>query len=301
MKAPPFLQSGDTVVLVSPGKVILRKEIINAIETLEDWGLKVELGKNALGSWNRFSGKDEERAEDMQWALDHPKAKAIFCNRGGYGSIRILPKLDFSNFMNSPKWLVGYSDITCFHNHLHQLGIQSLHGIMPLDFGKGSRVAPSVEGLKKRLFIERSQKIEWRSDIQNKTGTTAGVLIGGNLSVLTGLVGTSYDIDTTDKILFLEDLCEELYHTDRMLQQLKTSGKLERLSGLVVGQFTDMTDVSGWFDKNKRVEHLISDTCAEYGFPISFGLEAGHDQPNTPIILGKNYSLVVDQFFTELK
>ncbi|MCB0480160.1 MAG: LD-carboxypeptidase [Flavobacteriales bacterium] len=301
MILPPFLKAGDKVAMVSPGKVILKKEITQAIAYFNSWGLEVVIGPNALKKWNRFAGSDAERKNDFQWALDDPSIKAVICNRGGYGSIRIIESLDFDNFKKSPKWIVGYSDVTIFHGHLnHHLRIASIHGTMPLNMKSEDNRKTSIEGLRRTLFGEEYGN-EWEAHSFNINGKAKGQIIGGNLSILASLIGTSKDFLSGGKILFMEDLCEELYHLDRMLYQLKFSNKFEGLSGVIIGSFSDMTDVSGWFSANTTAYQIINAHLSELGVPVSFGFPAGHEAQNHPLVLGKEYELNVSELGCTLK
>lgn len=299
MIRPPYLQKGDTVAIVSPAKKINRKEIQFAIDFLEGFGLNVTIGKNTLNSWNRFSGSDNERLEDIQWALNSDQIKAVFCSRGGYGSVRIIDNINFEAFSSKPKWIIGYSDITVFLNHLNSnCDTMSIHGPMPLNIINNPEEIKSANELIETLF---GKKLNTRFDFNklNRIGKGTGRLLGGNLSVLCGLIGTNSDINTNGAILFLEDLCEEHYKLDRMFHQLQKSHKLDNLNGLVVGAFTEMTDFSNWFDIDSY--KLIADHLANYEYPVAFGFPAGHTSTNTPIVLGAQYSLEVTNEFSMLK
>lgn len=295
MILPAFLKPGDEIALVSPGKIILESELEEAFSFFKSWGLRVHLGKNALNKWNRFAGRDEDRLSDFQNALDNPDIKAIICNRGGYGSIRIISDLNFSQLDKTPKWIVGYSDVTVFHSHLHtQLNMCSIHGTMPLNMVSHPDRMTSIEKLKDVLFGNIDSNSS-KSNPLNRIGTITGKVVGGNLSILASLVGTQQDIHTEGKILFIEDLCEELYHLDRMMYQLKNSGKFEKLAGLVVGSFSDMTDVSSWFDSNMNAYQIIAEHVKDFSFPVAFNFPGGHEAKNYPLVLGRNYELVVKE------
>lgn len=299
MITPPYLQKGDTVAIVSPAKKITESEIKFAIDFLQKKGLKVVLGKYVFGTWNRFSGTDKERSEDFQRAIDDPNVKAVFCARGGYGCVRIVDKLNYSNLLNNPKWLIGYSDVTVFHNHFNtNLELKTIHGPMPLNIVEKNEELRSAERLLSMLFGE-NREIKFGSHRLNLNGKTSGKMIGGNLSVLCGLIGTDADISTKGSILFLEDLCEENYKLDRMLFQLKKSGKFEHLAGLLIGGFTEMTDLSNWFESNSL--ELIAKHTEKLDIPIAFNFPAGHTPVNTPLILGQEYYLEVKNSGSLLK
>jgi muramoyltetrapeptide carboxypeptidase len=287
--APPYLKPGDCIGIVAPARKISANELAPAISQLQSWGLKVKLGKNIYAAAHQFAGTDEERAADMQQMLDDKEVKAIIAARGGYGAIRIIDKLDFTKFCKNPKWIAGYSDITVFHNHIQtHFGIQALHSTMAFNFGKD---AESTELLKKALF---GQPNEYTIDAQpiNRKGQGTGILCGGNLSLLYALAATPSDIDTKGKILFIEDIDEYLYHIDRMMMQLKRSGKLANLAGLIVGSFSDMKDNTIPF--GKTAEQIILEAVGEYNYPVCFGFPAGHGLKNFPLYMGRKCELVVD-------
>lgn len=299
MIIPPYLKPGDRVSIVSPAKVILPNEISFAIQELESFGLTVELGKHVFSTWNRFAGKDTERTLDVQFALDDPEIKAVFFARGGYGSVRIIDKIDFSQFSTSPKWLVGYSDITVFHQHVNAtLNIATCHATMPLNMVNKELNRKSTTNTIDMLF---GKKLIINSDFHNynKLGKVTGEIVGGNLSVLCSLIGTNSFMNPKGKILFIEDLCEEIYHLDRMMYQLKKSGFLQNLKGLIVGGFTDMTDVSTWFDKSAY--EIIHDHVKEYDYPQTFDFPSGHISFNQPIPFGKEVLFDVSNQGTTLK
>lgn len=288
MITPPKLKPGDTIGVVAPARKIKKKEIESALQVFEKWGLKIVLGKNIFNQNDQFAGTDMERARDMQEMMDNPEVKAIICARGGYGAIKILPYIDFSQFKKNPKWIIGYSDITVIHAHLHNLGIQSIHGIMPLNFPEGGLENEATDSLKKVLFGEK-KTYEFNAHSFNKPGVAKGVLIGGNLSVLYSIAGTKYDINTSNKILFLEDLDEYLYHIDRMMMNLKLSGKLDKLKGLIVGGMTDMNDNT--IPYGKSAYEIIRQIVDEYDFPVCYGFPAGHITNNLSMVFGAIYEL----------
>jgi len=286
---PPYLQKGDTVAIVATARKISMEELQPAIDIINSWGLKVVLSKNIFCIDNQFAGTDEERAVDMQWALDDANIKAVICARGGYGTVRIVDKLDFTNFVKHPKWIVGYSDITVLHQHINQnFGIASLHATMPINFTKNEE---ATESLRKALFGEELNYTV-PAHVLNRSGEASGELIGGNLSLIYALCGSKSDIDTKGKILFIEDLDEYLYHIDRMMMNLKRSGKLQVLAGLIVGGMSDMKDNTIPF--GKTAEEIILDAVKEYDFPVCFDFQAGHIDRNLALVMGGVVKLEVN-------
>ena len=289
MKSFTFLKSGDTIGIVAPARKITLEEINPAIQVIESWGLKVTIGKTIGKEYHQFAGTDEERLQDFQEMLDNQNIKAIFCARGGYGTVRIIDLIDFRKFIKNPKWIVGFSDITILHAHLEKVyNIASIHSIMPINFPES--IPEALESLRKALFGEPLfYKIQTHQF--NRIGQAEGVLVGGNLSLIHTLMGTPSEIDTTDKILFIEDLDEYLYHIDRMLINLKRSGKLEHLAGLIVGGLTKMKDNDIPF--GKTAEEIIREHVEEYEYPICFDFPAGHIPDNRALIIGKKVQLNV--------
>jgi muramoyltetrapeptide carboxypeptidase len=288
MNAPQFLKKGDKIGIVAPARKISKEEIQPAINAFEKWGLKVELGKNIFGNENQYSGSDKQRTEDLQTFLDDNSIRAIISARGGYGTLRIIDKLDFKKFKENPKWIIGYSDITVLHSHInHNFEIESLHATMPINFPKDEE---SVDMMKKVLFGERIS-YSVNPHPLNREGKAEAIMVGGNLSLLYALKGSKSATSTSGKILFIEDLDEYLYHIDRMILSLKRAGKLSHLEGLVVGGMTDMKDNETPF--GKTAEQIILDAVREYDYPICFGFPAGHQDKNLPLALGKKVKLSV--------
>ena len=290
MIRPNYLKEGATVAIVSTARRISKKELIPAITILKKRGLKVVLGTSIGAEDHQFAGNDELRTSDFQTMLDHPEIDAIWCARGGYGTVRIIDQLDFSNFKNYPKWIIGYSDITVLHAHLHQLGIETLHAQMPLFIETKSDA--TINSIKETLFGEKYEIII-PSEKNNINGIASGQLIGGNLSILYSLCGSPSALNTKGKILFIEDLDEYLYHIDRMLQNLKRNGMFDQLEGLIVGGMTQMHDNDIPFGKNAA--EMILDICSEYDFPITFNFPAGHLEDNRALILGRKADLMVNK------
>jgi muramoyltetrapeptide carboxypeptidase len=240
---PSDLKPGDRIGIVAPARKVSREEMAPAISILKEWGYEPVEGQNLYGEHDQFSGTDKERTADFQQMLDDVSVRAILCARGGYGSVRLIDQLDFSSFQKHPKWIVGYSDITVFHSHIiRHYDIRTLHAAMPVNFPANLRMNDSLQSLKDVL---EGGNPEYKIPPHpfNRIGIAEGRLCGGNLSMLYNLNGTVSDIDTEGKILFLEDLDEYLYHIDRMMMNLKRSGKLQSLSGLVIGGMNDMNDL----------------------------------------------------------
>ncbi|HSQ46312.1 MAG TPA: LD-carboxypeptidase [Lutibacter sp.] len=292
---PSYLQKGDIVAIVSTARKITSDKIIPAIKLLEKWGLQVIIGETIGSEENQFSGSDEKRIADFQQQLDNPKVKAIWCARGGYGTVRLIDKLDFSAFKKQPKWIIGYSDITVLHSHIHNFGIETLHATMPINIESNSQ--QTLESLKKSLF-GKNLSYEVSADEKNKSGNASGELVGGNLSVLYSLMGSNSSIKTDGKVLFIEDLDEYLYHIDRMCINLKRNGYFENLKGLVVGGMTDMHDNEIPF--GKTAEEIILDCVSEYDFPVIFNFPAGHLDDNRTMIFGRKVTLDVGEIKSKI-
>lgn len=299
MIIPSYLQKGDTVALVSTARKITKAELQPAIDLLNTWGLNVLVGKTIGAENHQFAGDDALRASDFQTMLDNPEVKAIWCARGGYGTVRIIDKLDFTGFLKQPKWIVGYSDVTVFHNHIHTLGIATLHAQMCLEIENKSEA--TRETLRKALFGEH-YIIKYKSTLALQRGGEAkGPIVGGNLSILYSLCGSPSALDTKSKILFLEDLDEHLYHVDRMMQNLKRNGMLKDLAGLIVGGMNDMKDhtkAHGFATDRpfgKTAEEIIFDAVKEFHYPVCFGFPAGHILDNRAIFMGKEVLFFISE------
>ena len=294
MITPRFLKQNDKVVILSPSGKIEAQWVEGLKEVLESYGLLVSVSEHALCEKGRFAGTDEERIKDLQEAIDDQDVRAIFCSRGGYGLARIIDKIDFSALESDAKWIVGFSDITVLHNALSKVGVASIHGIM------AKHITLKAEGLENLMSMLFGREVNYEISAHelNKIGEASGELVGGNLSVLYGLRGTPFDIDYRGKILFIEDLSERLYHIDRMMQNLRLGGVFEQISGLVVGQFTDI-DEDDSFDGG--VYGVISEAVKGYDIPVCFNFPAGHVDNNQPLMLGAKYKLEVLKDKTILK
>jgi muramoyltetrapeptide carboxypeptidase len=293
MQIPKYLKQGDKIRVVSPAGKVKEEYVLPAVEWLTGQGFKVELGRHVFADHFQFAGTDKQRLEDMQTALDDPETAAIICSRGGYGTVRIINNLHFDNFKKYAKWVVGFSDITILHTCINNLGVATIHGVMPKYFLDDNK-NPS-ENLESLMQLLHGEKVHYTitPEKNNKIGNALGELVGGNLSIISSLQGTKYEIETYGKILFLEDIDEFLYHTDRMIHQLKLSGKLDSLAGLIVGDFTDMKDNESPFGKS--IHEIISDAVAEFDYPICFGFPAGHDKKNLALAFGRKWELEVSE------
>ncbi|WP_396602725.1 LD-carboxypeptidase [Algibacter sp. R77976] len=300
LKQPPYLKAGDTVAIVAPSGILKNRtdEVKQAQALLKSWGLHSIIGKHVFNNADHFAGTDDERCEDFQNALDNPKISAIWCARGGYGTVRILDKLDFSKFKENPKWVIGYSDITALHNQIHNEGIESLHAIMCISLPKDeSEIEASISTFKNTIFGKPLDYTLKGSEF-NKTGTTSGQLVGGNLTMLHTMLGSKTSINTSGKILFIEEIGEYKYHIDRMLQSLKRAGYFDNCNGVIVGGMSKMrTNTTLW---GTSVEQLIIDALGDYGFPIAFNMPAGHEPDNRALILGRTIKLTVNKTASEI-
>lgn len=293
MYQPATLLKGDKIGIISPAGKINPEKVGVAVSKFEDAGYKVVLGNHVFDEENQFAGSDTNRLCDFQLMLDDPEIKAILCARGGYGSIRILEYLDFDLFLRNPKWIVGYSDITVFHCYLNNLlGVESLHASMPINFPSEKDENYSISTLFQSL-TGNSENYKILSHKLNRIGLTEGEIIGGNLSILYSLRGTAMDFETHGKILFIEDVGEELYHLDRMMQNLKMGGKLSELQGLVVGGMSNMK--VGDPDFGKTAYEIILESIENYSYPVVFDFPAGHIKENWALPFGRFLRLDVSE------
>ena len=282
MIIPPYLKEGDTVAIVCTARKISKKELDPAIKLLTHWGLKVKLGDTVGKEYHQFGGTDVQRAEDFQKMLDDKEVQAIWCARGGYGTVRMIDEVNFSSIETNPKWIIGYSDPTVLHCHIHNLGVATIHGQMCLEIE--NKTEATRDTLKNILF-GNYDAIKFASDFKlNRTGHAKGQLIGGNLSVLSSILGSKSTIKTEGKILFLEDLDEYLYHIDRMVHNIKRNGFFKNLAGLVIGGLTDMHDNTSPFGQS--AEEIIANAVKEFNFPVCFNFPAGHSKDNRALIFG---------------
>jgi muramoyltetrapeptide carboxypeptidase len=288
MTTPAILQKGDTIAILATARKNVDDNLKPAIDLLHSWGLEVIIGNTIGLDNNQLAGTDEQRAADFQQQLDNPNIKGIWCVKGGYGTVRIIDLLDFTQFKRNPKWIIGFSDITVLHNHLNTMGFKSIHGIMPISIPKASTEA--IESLKLALFGGQLT-YQIAADGMNRVGTATGELVGGNLSILYSLLGSQSAIDCKDKILFIEDLDEYLYHIDRMMMNLKRNGCLESIKGIIVGSMSKMRDNDIPWGKN--AVQIVEDVTKAYNIPILYSFPAGHIHDNRALILGSKVSINV--------
>ncbi len=291
MIIPKFLTQGATIGIIATARKISREEIQPAVDIIKKMGYQVKFSKHLFLENHQFSGTDKQRASDLMSFIQDEEVDAILCARGGYGTVRLLPYLDVNLIKNHPKWVIGYSDVTVLHSLLHQQGIASLHATMPINFKDYTTQSRSITSLFSSLeggVLEYTIK----SSSDNRLGNAEGVLIGGNLSMLYSLRGTPLDISTKDKILFIEDLDEYLYHIDRMMMNLKVGGFLDNIKALIVGGMSDMNDNTIPFGKTAR--EIISEAVQDYDFPLVFDFPAGHISENWALTFGQTISLQVN-------
>jgi muramoyltetrapeptide carboxypeptidase len=291
MVKPPSLKPGDRIAIVAPARKVLRNEMQSAIDTLSSWGLEVVLAKNLFSSAHAYlGGTDKERLEDLQECIDDPSIKAIIAGRGGYGSSRIVHKIDFSPMKKGAKWIIGFSDITAIHLKLLAEGFMSIHATMPILFSKPES-RPSIESLKKILF-ETDFIFTFDSAPSNKFGKGSGKMIGGNLSLIADSLGSVSSPDTKGAVLVIEEIDEYIYRLDRMITQLKSAGKLDSLSALIVGHITDLKESESPFAET--VEEIVLNAVGEFLYPVIFKFPSGHENPNLAWIHGQEVSVTCD-------
>lgn len=296
MISPPYLNKGDKVSIISSARKISYEELLPSIKILTNWNLEVVVGENLFQVDHQMAGTPEQRVLDMQSVINNPSIKAVFMARGGYGTVQIIDKINFYPLLADPKWFCGFSDVTVLHNHLHNLGIKSLHSTMPVLFEKSTQT--SLQSLYNSLF-GINEPFELQSNPLNKEGLGIGNLVGGNLSLIVSMIGTSSDIQTDGKILFLEDIDEYIYHIDRMMFQLSRAGKLDKLKGLIIGQMTDLKDNIVPFGKS--VYDIVLDLTKNYNYPVCFNFPSGHSVENLALKLGETYQLEVNQHIARLE
>lgn len=288
MKIPPYLTKGDTVAIVATARKIEAQHLQPAIDLLKSWGLNVVLGKTIGKENNQLAGADWQRATDFQEMIDDPSIKAVWCAKGGYGTVRMIDRVKFDNFKKHPKWIIGFSDATVLHSHINNMDIATIHGIMCVSTLHATSEAK--ETLRKALFGE---KLEYNIEPHsfNKAGKATGELVGGNLSVLYSIVGSESEVDYKGKILFIEDLDEYLYHIDRMMMNLKRNGYFKNVKGIIIGGMTKMNDNDiPW---GHDALEIIKDITKDYDIPICFNFPAGHMKDNRALVMGKEITLEV--------
>lgn len=287
---PAFLKKGDKIAIVATARKNTDDNLKATLDLLHSWGLEAVIGNSIGLDLNQLAGTDQQRAADFQKQLDDPNIKAIWCVRGGYGTVRMVDLLDFTKFKQQPKWIIGFSDVTVLHNHLNTMGYKSIHGTMPVSIERTA--AESIETLRTALFGE---KLSYKIDPYplNRYGKASGELVGGNLSILYSLFGSKSAIDCSNKILFIEDLDEYLYHIDRMMINLKRNGCLESIKGIIVGGMTKMKDNDIPWGKNAN--EIIQEITQNYNIPVLYNFPAGHVHDNRALIMGNKISMDVNE------
>ena len=299
MRIPPYLKKGDTIGLICPSGYMPLENVQTCVLTLKKWGYQVVVGNTVGHQNNYFSGTDEERLADLQKMLDDKNINAILCARGGYGLSRIIDKIDFTSFKKNPKWIIGYSDITLLQSHIHtNLNIASLHSPMAAAFNDGGDKNEYIKVLQKILKGSK-QKYSCIAHSFNNLGKVEAELVGGNLSLIAHSIGSASSFQTKNKILFIEDIGEYLYHIDRLFVQLKRSGLLKAIKGLILGGFTDMKDTVIPFGKN--IDALIYEHTKDLNIPVCFHFPVGHQTENYPLKIGVKYQLEITSKKVSLK
>lgn len=299
IKVPPYLQPGDIIGITCPAGYISLSAIQPAVQLMQSWGYQVEIGKTVGKRDFTLGGTDEERAADLQYMLDHPNMKAVMCARGGYGTVRIIDQLDFSKFHDFPKWLIGFSDVTVLHNHIHSnCHWATLHSKMCNSFPDDWSLAEPVQ-TETILSIKQAlsgEKMVYSSPVStfNRSGTATALLVGGNLSIIANMVGTRSDISTKGKILFVEDTGEYAYSIDRLFFHLKRSGKLEHLAGLIIGGFKLKADDPDE-EFGQSVQRIVMDKVKEFDYPVCFDFPVGHQKNNFALKCGVLHALQVTE------
>jgi len=296
MTTPPYLSPADKVGVISTAKRTGPHEIEHALTVLKSWGLQPVIGANAFATDGFLAGTDAQRAADLQQMLDDTSIKAIFFTKGGYGTLRIIDDLDFTAFKENPKWLVGYSDITLLHSHIHNFGIETLHAVMLQ--GYAGSTPQAVESVRAALFGESHvYEVPVHERSRGEGEEITGTLVGGNLSMIYATIGSESEMDTDGKILFIEDIDEYLYHYDRMLVSLKRAGKLANLKALVVGTLIDIKDSTIPFGRDAY--QITLEQTAQYSYPVYFGFPAGHAPDNQALIMGREITITQNNKFVK--
>ncbi|WP_316797104.1 LD-carboxypeptidase [Pedobacter agri] len=296
IKQPPYLKKGDKIAIVCPAKK-LPEPIDHAIGILESWGMEVIIGESVYASHHQFAGTDKLRTHDIQRFLDDSSIKAIICGRGGYGTIRIIDEIDFTEFEQNPKWFIGFSDVTILLSHIiAQTRTQCMHAQMPYTFEESTPEA--LSSLKKTLFGDKPN-YQYSSEFTNQSGLAKGILIGGNLTLIAMVQGSVSEMDFDHKILFLEDIGEQEYSIDRMLRMLKRAGKLKNLNGLIIGAFNEIKEEKISF--GQTAEQVIWDIVKEYDYPVCFNFPTGHIDNNLSMVLGAEVELTIDKNKVQFK
>lgn len=295
VQIPTYLKAGDTVGILATARKVAEEPLGPAIKLLKSWGLNVVIGKTVGLDDNQLAGQDWQRATDLQQMLDNPSIKAVWCAKGGYGTVRIIDRIDFTKFRKKPKWIIGFSDATVLHSHINKMGIATVHGIVGISVSGATPEA--IESFRKSLFGGR---LEYRISphAYNKNGKAYGEIMGGNLSVLYSIMGSPSEADYKGKIIFIEDLDEYLYHIDRMMMNLKRNGYFKNVKGIIIGGMTKMRDNDiPW---GHDALQIVQDIVKEYNIPVCYNFPAGHIKDNRALIFGANATLEVTASGTKL-
>lgn len=295
VKIPPYLKKGDTIGILATARKVDMAPLDAGIKLMEKWGLHVVIGKTIGLDNDQLAGPDWQRATDLQQMMDNPSIKAIWCAKGGYGTVRLIERLDFTKFRQKPKWFIGFSDATVLHSHINNFDIATLHGMVAISVGRATPEA--IESFRKALFGE---KLTYTLPAHkfNKPGKVTGELVGGNLSVLYSIIGSPSEADYKGKIIFIEDLDEYLYHIDRMMMNLKRNDYFKNVKGIIIGGMTKMRDNDiPW---GHDALQIIQDITREYNIPICFNFPAGHIQDNRAMVFGKQVTLDVSTTGTKI-
>jgi len=282
---PPYLKAGDSVAIIATSNKVTKSDMADCIDKLESWGLKVREASNLYASDGRYAGTVEQRIDGLQAMIDNPNMKALIAARGGYGGAQIVDKIDFTPLKENPKWLVGYSDVTVMHSAINNLGIATIHGAM----GTTISTNETTDATLKDALFGTHQKVSIPTNSNCIKGKSEGRLVGGNLSIIYSLAGTVADLNMKDCILFFEDTGEANYAIDRMLNNLRLSGKLSQIKGVIVGQMSKTTQGS-----DLPINEIILNIFSDLNIPVMYGLNSGHDQPNIALYLGRNVELDVN-------
>ncbi len=292
MQSPiDFLKAGDTIGIMCPAGAVSSEKMEAMYIQLRKWGYNLKIGKTVGSSYFKYSATDAERLKDLQQMLDDKHIKAILFGRGGYGCVRIIDDLDFTTFKKHPKWLLGYSDITCLHGHIHSnYNIPTIHGQMSGGYQANDWDQDSIDSIQKVLSGDKIDYVV-ASSAMNRNGQAEGQLVGGNLALISDLIGTKSDIDTNGKILFIEEIGEYAYNIDRMMWQLLRASKLDKLAGLIVGGFTDTQDNETPFGKTEK--EIVWEKVKNFKYPVAFDFPVGHQAENLALKIGVPYKFEV--------
>lgn len=290
---PPFLKPNSVIGITCPSGYVSAERVEYALLVLEKWGFQTKVGRTVGNEFHYFSGDDATRLADLQAMLDDPEIDAILMGRGGYGLSRIIDQIDFTKFLQHPKWICGFSDITVLHSHIHKnYGIPTIHSVMCGAFKPETEHEEYIQSLR-HILLGHAMNYTMPLSSFNRFGEAEAIVVGGNLAMLAHLTGSASEIDTEGKILFIEDIGEHLYHIDRLMYNLKRSGKLSGLKGLLLGSFTDIEDTERPFGQS--LEEIISDKVKEYDFPVAFNFPCGHSVENVTLVLGVAHRLKVNE------